>query len=91
MKRKLYKAAALLLAALFLTLQCHGAPTTSAKCCVLMDADTGAVLFAQKENERALIASTTKIMTAVVVLEHCEPDREFVVPAEATGIEGSSM
>ena len=91
MKRKLYKAAALLLAALFLTLQCHGAPTTSAKCCVLMDADTGAVLFAQKENERALIASTTKIMTAVVVLEHCEPDREFVVPVEATGIEGSSM
>ncbi len=91
MKEKFYKAAALLLAAVFLPLQCHGAPKTSAKCSVLIDADTGAVLFAENENKQALIASTTKIMTAVVVLEHCEPDREFVVPVEATGIEGSSM
>ena len=91
MKRKLYKAAALLLAASFLPMRCHGAPKTSAKCSILMDADTGAVLFAENETKRALIASTTKIMTAVVVLEHCDADREFVIPAEATGIEGSSM
>ena len=56
-----------------------------------MDADTGSVLFSENETKRALIASTTKIMTAVVVLEHCDADREFVIPAEATGIEGSSM
>ena len=91
MKRKFYKAAAFLLAAVFLTLQCQCAPKTGAKCSVLMDADTGEILFAEQENQQALIASTTKIMTAVVVLEHCEPDREFVIPAEATGIEGSSM
>ena len=91
MKRKFYKAAALLLAAAFLPLRCYGAPKTSAKCSILMDADTGTVLFAENENKRALIASTTKIMTAVVALEHCDPDREFVIPAEATGIEGSSM
>lgn len=91
MKQKFYKAAALLLAAVFLPMRCQGALKTSARCSILMDADTGTVLFAENENQQALIASTTKIMTAVVVLEHCEPDREFVVPAEATGIEGSSM
>lgn len=56
-----------------------------------MDADTGAVLFAQNEDAKSLIASTTKIMTAVVVLEHCDPDKLFEIPQEATGIEGSSM
>ena len=37
-----------------------------------------------------LIASTTKIMTAVVVLENCKLDDIVTVPAEASGVEGSS-
>ncbi len=56
-----------------------------------MDADTGTVLYSHNAEERSLIASTTKIMTALVVLQHCDPSREFTVPIEATGIEGSSM
>lgn len=56
-----------------------------------MDADTGAVLFEKHADARSLIASTTKIMTALVALEHCDPEDEFTVPPEATGIEGSSM
>lgn len=56
-----------------------------------MDSDTGAVLYSNHADERSLIASTTKIMTALVVLEHCDPSQEFTVPIEATGIEGSSM
>ncbi len=56
-----------------------------------MDADTGAVLHSHNADKRSLIASTTKIMTALVVLEHCDVEREFCVPIEATGIEGSSM
>jgi len=38
-----------------------------------------------------LIASTTKIMTALVVLEHAEPDELVEILPEAVGIEGSSM
>ena len=56
-----------------------------------MDADTGSVLFEQNADERALIASTTKIMTALTVLELCDPDETVTIPAEATGIEGTSI
>lgn len=56
-----------------------------------MDADTGAVLYDHAAEQRSLIASTTKIMTAVVVLEHCDPDAVFQIPREAVGIEGSSI
>ncbi len=56
-----------------------------------MDGDTGEVLYSHRVHERSLIASTTKIMTALVVLEHCEPELQYTVPPEATGIEGSSM
>lgn len=56
-----------------------------------MDADTETVLYENHADERSLIASTTKIMTALVVLEHCDAEREFCIPVEATGIEGSSM
>ena len=56
-----------------------------------MDADTGKVLCSYHANERSLIASTTKIMTALVVLEHCDLDELYTVSREAVGIEGSSI
>ena len=41
---------------------------------------------------RMPMASTTKIMTALVALEHCtDLSREIRIPAEAVGIEGSSV
>ena len=36
-----------------------------------MDATTGQTLFSRRGEEQALIASTTKIMTALVVCEQC--------------------
>lgn len=83
--------AAALVAAVLFALVCHAAPPLSASCAILMDADTGEIVFEQNADTRSLIASTTKIMTAVVVLEHCDPDMEFTVPPQATGIEGSSI
>jgi D-alanyl-D-alanine carboxypeptidase len=41
---------------------------------ILIHADTGTVLYEKNADERALIASTTKIMTALVALEHCALD-----------------
>lgn len=63
----------------------------SAHSAILMDADTGAVLYEKNPDERSLIASTTKIMTALVVLEQAELSDPVLVPAEAAGVEGSSM
>ena len=40
----------------------------------LMDADSGRVLYGTKENEKKPMASTTKIMTALLILEDNNPD-----------------
>jgi D-alanyl-D-alanine carboxypeptidase len=67
-------------------------PAVSAQSAILIEADSGAVLWQKNADDPMLIASTTKIMTALVVLEQCD-DLDQVVTVEAawTGIEGSSM
>lgn len=66
-------------------------PDVSAKAALVMEADSGQVIYEKNADEPMLIASTTKILTALVVLERCELDREVVVEAAWTGVEGSSM
>lgn len=66
-------------------------PSVSAKSAVLMEATSGRILYAKNANERLPMASTTKIMTALVALESGSPDRIVRIPAEAVGIEGSSI
>ncbi len=63
----------------------------SAQKAILMDAATGRVLFEKNADQQSLIASTTKIMTALVVCEHCNVLDRMRIPKEAVGIEGSSM
>ncbi len=64
---------------------------SGAKGAVLIECETGRVLSACDETERLPIASTTKIMTALLVLEHGDLDTEFTVDADAIRVEGSSM
>lgn len=63
----------------------------SAEHAILLDAATGRVLFEKHADEQSLIASTTKIMTALVVCEQCNVLDRMRIPKEAVGIEGSSM
>ncbi len=63
----------------------------SARSCVLINADTGDVLYRQNENVRLPMASTTKVMTALVALDAMAPDTEITVTAASVGIEGSSI
>ena len=63
----------------------------SAKAAILVHADSGRVLYEKNADEHMLIASTTKIMTAIVVLENCELDDLVEVDSRSAGIEGSSM
>ena len=56
-----------------------------------MDAATGRVLYEKSADSQSLIASTTKIMTALVVCEQCNVLDRMRIPKEAVGIEGSSM
>ena len=89
MKRSCTRAVALFLAAaLFLPVRARG---LSAEKAVLLDAVTGRVLYEKSGDSRSLIASTTKIMTALIVCEQCNVLDRMRIPKEAVGIEGSSM
>ena len=81
-------AAALLAAVLILPVK---ADALSAEKAILMDAATGRVLYEKNADTQSLIASTTKIMTALVVCEQCNVLDRMRIPKEAVGIEGSSM
>ncbi len=62
----------------------------SAETAVLVDASDNEVLFARGAEQKMQPASMTKIMTAIIVIENCEPDAEITVSRSCTGIEGSS-
>ena len=81
-------AAALLAAVLFCPVQ---AQAISAEKAIVLDAATGRVLYEKAADRQSLIASTTKIMTALVVCEQCNVLDRMRIPKEAVGIEGSSM
>ena len=64
---------------------------TSATAAILVDADSGRVLYEQNADARMLIASTTKIMTALVAIREGNLFDVVTVKREATLTEGSSM
>ncbi len=66
-------------------------PDNPAQSAVIIDADSKNVLYSKNADKPRGMASTTKIMTALVAIENGDPDQEFVIPAEAVGIEGSSV
>ncbi len=68
-----------------------GVPSVSARSAVLIDAESGRILYGKEENVRRGMASTTKIMTALVALEHACLDETVIVAPEACGVEGSSV
>lgn len=67
------------------------ATAISAQHGVLLDAQTGRLLYSKNPDARSLIASTTKIMTALIICEQCNVLDRVRIPKEAVGIEGSSM
>ena len=89
MKKCILRAAAAFLAAALL--YPGQAQAVSAQKAILMDGQTGRVLYAKAADSRSLIASTTKIMTALLVCEQCNVLEQVQIPKEAVGIEGSSM
>lgn len=76
-----------------LTVRCVAAsPACSAQSVILVDGESGRVLFEQNADEERLIASITKIMTALVALESGRDlDEEVTIKREYTLTEGSSM
>lgn len=67
-------------------------PKITAASAILVDYDSGRILFEQNSGERRLIASITKLMTALVAVEsHPDLSQEVEIKPEWTGAEGSSL
>jgi len=71
-------------------------PMISAVQAIVIDGQTGEVLYEKNADEKAYPASTTKIMTALLTVEvmdalHSDIDQKVKIPAAAVGVEGSSI
>ena len=66
-------------------------PGTSAEAMIVLHAESGAVLAEKNADTPMLIASTTKLMTALTALDLASPERSVTVQSKWTTVEGSSM
>lgn len=58
---------------------------------IVMEVSTNRVLSGENIDARLPMASTTKVMTALVVVENCRLDEIVTVSKQAVGVEGSSI
>ncbi len=58
---------------------------------IVIDSKTGRILYENNKDARLPMASTTKIMTALIAIENGNLDNYVKIPREAVGIEGSSI
>lgn len=65
--------------------------SVSAVSAIVIEADTCTPLWEKNADERRAMASTTKIMTALLTIEAGDLDREFTVDPLAILVEGTSM
>lgn len=82
-----------MLAVVFASLSCtHSAAFAEQRCAeIAMEVQTGTVLHQNCADEKLPMASTTKIMTALIIAEDCDLDKVVTVPDCAVGAEGSSI
>lgn len=66
-------------------------PWLSATSAILVDNETGTILYAKNENARRAPASTTKILTALLAIEHGRLDRVVTVSRRAANVVGSDI
>lgn len=98
MKNVTYKLILLLVCVIFLSLATYSLAfaygkefETSAQSAIVMERSSERTLYAKNCDERLPIASTTKIVTALTVINNANLDDVVEIPAEACGIEGSSI
>jgi len=66
-------------------------PVINAHAAIVMDANSGRILYSKNADQRRYIASTTKIMTAIVTLENGNVDDIVTISKRAASIKGSSI
>ncbi len=58
---------------------------------IIIELESGRILHEKNINEKMFMASTTKILTAITVIENCNIDNIVAVTDKTVGVEGSSI
>lgn len=66
-------------------------PDTNSRACVVIDRNTSTILYGKNENQKRKMASTTKIMTATIIIENCNLDETIEISKKAAGTGGSKL
>lgn len=66
-------------------------PDVNSRACVVIDRKTNSVLFGKNENSKKKMASTTKIMTATIIIEKCNLSNTIEISKKAAGTGGSRL
>jgi D-alanyl-D-alanine carboxypeptidase (penicillin-binding protein 5/6) len=66
-------------------------PAVTADSAAILDAQSGKVLWGKDMETPRFPASTTKIMTALLLIEHCRPDEVITAPPGVDKVEGASL
>ena len=66
-------------------------PTINSRAYVVIDRKSNTILIGKNENQKKKMASTTKIMTALVVIEHCDLSDTVEVSKKAASTGGSRL
>ena len=66
-------------------------PVINARSALVMDFESGTILYEKNAYRKRPMASTTKIMTAIIALENCDLDEEVIISKKAAGMGGSVM
>ena len=66
-------------------------PEINSRACVVIDRNSNTILYGKNEMQKRKMASTTKIMTAIVVIENCNLDEFVIVSKKAASTGGSRL
>lgn len=58
---------------------------------IVMEINTNRILYEKNASDKKFMASTTKILTAITIIENCNLDDVVVITKKSVGIEGSSI
>src|SRR4029078_10233867 len=66
-------------------------PDVTAASAIVVDADSGKVLYSKNADVPRYPASTTKVMTGLLLAENTEPEDTIVAPSDVEVVTGSKM
>ena len=75
-----------------INVQAYDSIDSSAKGMVVIEGNTNTILYGKNEHTQMPMASTTKIVTAILAIENCDDlDKKIEISPKAIGIEGTSI